>query len=175
MGQCRTAGDGARLPAISRRAVISATGLPLAGPVRGSPARSAADIPAQCAAVVRLEDLIDRSSSRWSDLEKLAITQFDYFKLSDRQRLAHPTGREMAEVDAECRRLHAARKAALRPLKNAQPRSVQDAAALLSIAYHILKFERGESWPFVQKAWGFLSESHCPGCGQAHLPEGFPR
>ena len=175
MGQRRKAGDGARLPDISRRAVIGVAGLPLAGPVRGSPAPSAADIPAQCAAVVRLEGLIDQSSNRWTDLEKVAIREFDYFNLSDTDRLAFPTGREMAVVDAECRRLHAARENALGPLEEAKPHSVQDAVALLSIAYHILKFEEGDAWPYVQKAWSYLSESRCPGCGAAHLPEGFPR
>lgn len=175
MGQRRKAGDGARLPEISRRAVIGAAGLPLAGPVRGSPAPSADDIPAQCAAVVRLEGLIDRSSSRWTDLEKVAINEFDYFNLSDADRLAFPTGREMAVVDAACKRLHQAREAALTPLEKAKPRSVYDAVALLSIAYHILKFEEGDAWPYIQKAWTFFSESRCPGCGAAHLPEGFPR
>ncbi|WP_454714557.1 hypothetical protein [Caulobacter segnis] len=105
----------------------------------------------------------------------MAITQFDYFNLSDAERLAFPTGREMAVADAECRRLHVARKAALAPLEKAKPESAQDAVALLSIAYHILKFEEGDAWPYVQKAWSFLSESRCPGCGATHLPEGFPR
>lgn len=175
MGQRRKAGDGARLPVISRRAIISAAGLPLAGPVRGSPARSAADIPAQCASVVRLEGLIDQSSSRWTDLEKVAITEFDYFNLSDADRLAFPTGREMAVAEAECGRLHEAREAALGSLEEAQPRTAHDAVALLAIAYHILKFEEGDAWPYVRKAWSFLSESRCPGCGATHLPEGFPR
>jgi len=161
--------------AVSRQLLLGAAGLPLAGPVRGSPALSAASIPAQCAAVVRLEGLIDRASGMWIDLEKVAIAEFDYFNLSDADRLAFPTGREMAVVDAECRRLHAARETALGPLEKAKPRSVQDAVALLSIAYHILKFEEGDAWPYVQKAWSFLSESRCPGCGAAHLPEGFPR
>lgn len=161
--------------AVSRRLLLGVAGLPLAGPVRGSPAHGAADIPAQCAAVVRLEGLIDQSSSRWTDLEKVAISEFDYFNLSDADRLAFPTGREMAVVDAECRRLHKAREAALGPLEEAHPRTVHDAVALLAIAYHILKFEEGDSWPYVRKAWSFLSESRCPGCGVAHLPEGFPR
>ncbi len=160
---------------ISRRLLLGAAGSPLAGPVRGSPARSAADIPAQCAAIVRLEGLIDQSSSQWTDLEKAAITEFDYFNLSEPARLAFPTGREMAVVEVECGRLHKAREAALGSLEEAQPRTVHDAVALLAIAYQILKFEEGDAWPYVQKAWSFLSESRCPGCGAAHLPEGFPR
>lgn len=163
------------LTAVSRRLLLGAAGLPLAGPVRGSPVRSAADIPAQCAAVVRLEGLIDQSSSRWTDLEKAAITEFDYFSLSDADRLTFATGREMAVVEAECERLHKAREAALSPLEKVQPRTVHDAVALLAIAYHILKFEEGDAWPYVRKAWSFLSESRCPGCGEASLPEGFPR
>lgn len=175
MGQRQKAGDGMRLPEISRRIVIGVTLVPLAGPARGAAPLEAASIPAQCASVIRLEALIDQSSSRWTDLEKVAIREFDYFNLSDTDRLAFPTGREMAVVDAECRRLHAARETALGPLEKAKPHSVQDAVALLSIAFHILKFEEGDAWPYVQMAWSYLSESRCPGCGAAHLPEGFPR
>jgi len=160
---------------VSRRLLLGAAGLPLAATVRGPPARTLADIPAQCASIVRLEGLIDQSGSRWTDLEKVAITEFDYFNLSDAERLAFPTGREMAVVEVECRRLHKAREAALGPLDKAQPHTVHDAVALLAIAYHILKFEEGDAWPYVRKVWSFLSESRCPGCGAAYLPEGFPR
>ena len=40
----------------------------------------AADIPAQCADWIALDLEIDRLARRWSDLETLAVRQFDYFK-----------------------------------------------------------------------------------------------
>ena len=173
MGQRRKAGDSTRLPAISRRAVIGASAaLPLAGPARGLPAVAAADIPAQCADWIALDLEIDRLARRWSDLETLAVRQFDYFKLTQAQIRALPMGPEMDAVDAECRRLGDVREEALKPLSKLTPRTIQDVSAQLSVAYRIMEFERGDAWPFVRKAWAFLSRSHCPGCGAAYAPAG---
>lgn len=174
MGQRRKAGDSTRLPAISRRAVIGASAaLPLAGSVQGLPAPvGAADIPAQCADWIALDLEIDRLARRWSDLETLAVRQFDYFKLTKAQIRALPMGPEMDAVDAECRRLGDVREEALKPLSKLTPRTIQDVSAQLAIAYRIMEFERGDAWPFVRKAWTFLSRSHCPGCGAAYAPAG---
>lgn len=171
MGQRRKAGDSTRLPAISRRAVIGASAaLPLAGPARGLPAVAAADVPAQCADWIALDLEIDRLALRWSELETLAVRQFDYFKLTQAQIRALPMGPEMDAVDAECRRLGDVREEALKPLSKLTPRAIQDVSAQLAVAHRILEFERGDSWPFVRKAWTFLSRSHCPGCGAAYAP-----
>jgi hypothetical protein len=173
MGQRRKTGDSTRLPAISRRAVIGASAvLPLAGPARGAAPIVAADIPARCASWVALDLEIDRLARRWSELETLAARQFDYFKLTQAQIRALPMGPEMDAVDAECRRLGKVREEALKPLSKLTPRTIQDASAQLAIAYRILEFERGDAWPFVRKAWTFLSRSHCPGCGAAYAPSG---
>ena len=144
--------------------------LPLAGSVRGLPTVAAADIPAQCADWIAMDLEIDRLSRRWSDLETLAVRQFDYFKLTQAQIRALPAGPEMDAVDAECRRLGDVREDALKPLSKLSPRTIQDVSAQLAVAYRIMEFERGEAWPFVRKAWTFLSRSHCPGCGAAYAP-----
>lgn len=174
MGQRRKTGDGARLPAISRRAVIGATAVPFAGPVRGLPAPGAVDIPAQCAAWVAVDMEITRLCNRWSELEVLASKQFDYFNMSDSQISALPMGPEMDAVDAECRRLGDVCEAALEPLGKLTPRTVQDATAMLAIAYRLLRLQEDEPWPFVKKAWTFLSRAHCPGCGAAYAPDSLP-
>lgn len=171
MGQRRKAGDCTRLPAISRRAVIGASAaLPLAGPARGLPAPvGAADIPAQCADWIALDLEIDRLARRWSDLETLAVRQFDYFKLTQAQIRTLPMGPEMDAVDAECRRLGDVREKALKPLSKLTPRTIQDVSAQLGVAYRIMEFERGDAWPFVRKAKAFLARSRCPGCGSAYV------
>jgi hypothetical protein len=171
MGQRRKTGDSTRLPAISRRAVIGASAaLPLAGPARGAAPAEAADIPAQCADWIALDLEMDRVASRWSELETLAVRQFDYFKLTQAQIRALPMGPEMDALDAECRRLGNVRRAALKPLGKLTPRTIQDVSAQLAIAYRIMEFERGDAWPFMLKAWTFLSRSCCPGCGAAYAP-----
>lgn len=174
MGQRRKTGDGARLPAISRRAVIGATAVPFAGPVRGLPAPGAVDIPAQCAAWVAVDMEITRLCNRWSELEVQAAKQFDYFNMSDAQISALPMGPEMDAVDAECRRLGDVCEEALKPLGKLTPRTVQDATAMLAIAYRLLRLQEDEPWPFVKKAWTFLSRAHCPGCGAAYAPDSLP-
>lgn len=174
MGQRRKTGDGARLPAISRRAVIGAASLPLAGAVRGFPAPGAVDIPAQCAAWVELDMEISRLGKRWSDLETLAVKQFDYFRMNDAEVSALPMGPEMDAVDAECRRISDVCNDALEPLGKLTPRTVQDATAMLAIAYRLLRLQEDEPWPFVKKAWTFLSRAHCPGCGVAYATKSLP-
>jgi hypothetical protein len=169
MGQRQKAGDSTRLPAISRRALIGASAaVPFARAARGSPAVGAVDIPAQCGDWIALDLEIDRLASRWSELETLAVRQFDYFHLTQSQILALPMGPEMDAVDAECRRLGDVREEALKPLSKLTPRTIQDVSAQLAVAYRILEFERGDAWPFVRKAWKYLSRSCCPGCGAAY-------
>ncbi|EJL24287.1 hypothetical protein PMI01_04670 [Caulobacter sp. AP07] len=170
MGQRRKTGDGARLPAISRRAVIGAAGAPLAGPARGWATTGAADIPARCATWIALDREIARLAGRWSDLETLATRQFDYFKLSTAQVSALPMGAEMDAIDAESRRLGDAREEALKLLGKLTPRTLHDVSAQLAVACRLLQYEEGEAWPFVRKAWTYLSRSHCPGCGAAYAP-----
>ena len=175
MGQRRKTGDSTRLPAISRRVVIGASAvlpLPLAGSARGAAPVVAADIPAQCADWVALDLEIDRLARRWSELETLAARQFDYFKLTQAQIRALPMGPEMDAIDAECRRLGNVRREGLNPLRKLTPRTIEDASAQMAVAYRILQHEEGDAWPFVRKAWTFLSRSCCPGCGAAYAPSG---
>ncbi|RRN64695.1 hypothetical protein EIK80_11715 [Caulobacter sp. 602-1] len=174
MGQRRKTGDGARLPAISRRAVIGATAVPFAETVRGLPAPGAVDIPAQCAAWVAVDMEITRLCNRWSELEVQAVKQFDYFNLTDAQISALPMGPEMDAVDAECRRLGDVCEEALEPLGKLTPRTIEDATAMLAIAYRLLRLQEDTPWPFVNKAWTFLSRAHCPGCGAAYAPKSLP-
>ncbi|WP_255367695.1 hypothetical protein [Caulobacter sp. UNC279MFTsu5.1] len=117
---------------------------------------------------------IDRLARRWSELETLAVRQFDYFKLTQAQIRALPMGPEMDAVDAECRRLGGVCREALKPLSKLTPQTIQDASAQLAVAYRIMEFERGDAWPFVRKAWKFLSRSCCPGCGAAYAPKSLP-
>jgi hypothetical protein len=162
---------------LSRRMMIGAatapfsvTALPLAGPARGAAPVGAADIPAQCADWIALDLEIDRIGRRWGELEHIAVHKFDCFNLTDHQISALPVGAEMDALDAELRRLHRVRERALGPLAKLTPASVQAASAQLAIAYRILSFECGDSWPFVRNAWTFLSRSCCPGCGAAYAP-----
>lgn len=174
MGQRRKTGDGARLPAISRRAVIGATAVPFAGPVRGLPASGAVDIPAQCAAWVAVDMEITRLCDRWAELEALAAKQFEDFDQTNAETRTLPARTEMDAVDAECRRLGDTCKEALEPLGRLTPRTIEDATAMLAIAYRLLRLQEDMPWPFVNKAWTFLSRAHCPGCGAAYAAKALP-
>ena len=168
MDKRRKTGDGTRLPEISRRAVIGGAGFPLAGTPLSWSATSPSDISSRCAAAAALEKEIERLSARWSELEATAVAQFDYFNLSVAQVMALPMGPEMAAIEIECGRLHEEKEAVLAPLGRMTPRNVQEATALLAIAYQMLRLSEEEPWPFIQKASTFLSKSHCPGCGAAY-------
>jgi hypothetical protein len=168
MGQRRKTGDQSRLPAISRRAVIGAAGVPLVAPVQALPAPVAQSIPAQCADWLAVDFEMDRVSKRWADLEDLAARDHNLFRLTSAQVRALPMYAEMDQLDKECRRLGNVRDEALGELRKLGPRTIQDATALLAIAYRIHFFERGDAWPFVRAMWGYLSKGCCPGCGQAY-------
>jgi hypothetical protein len=172
MGQRRKTGDSTRLPVISRRTVIGATVLPLAGPARGAAPVAAASILAQCADWLARDHEIDRLGRRWSELETLLVAQYPYFKLTERQVSALPEGKEMDAITAECDRLYKARDTALETLAKLKPRTVQDATAMLSIAFRLNYCEDGEAWPFIREAHKFLSKACCPGCGAAYAPGG---
>ena len=94
--------------------------------------------------------------------------------MSNAQISALPMGPEMDAVDAECRRLGDVCEEALEPLSKLTPRRVQDATAMLAIAYRLLRLQEDAPWPFVKRAWTFLSRAHCPGCGAAYAPESLP-
>jgi hypothetical protein len=172
MGQRRKTGDGTRLPEISRRTVIGATVVPLAGPARGAAPVEAASIPARCADWLARDHEIDRLGRRWSELETSLVAQYPYFKLTERQVSALPEGKEMDAITAECDRLYKARDAALETLTKLKPRTVQDATAMLSIAFRLNYCEDGEAWPFIREAHKFLTKACCPGCGAAYAPSG---
>ena len=172
MGQRRKTGDGTRLPEISRRTVIGATVVPLAGPARGAVPVVGADVPAQCADWLARDHEIDRLGRRWSELETSLVAQYPYFKLTERQVSALPEGKEMDAITAECDRLYEARDVALKALAKLKPRTVQDATAMLSIAFRLNYCEDGEAWPFIREAHTFLSKACCPSCGAAYAPSG---
>ena len=172
MAQRRKTGDGTRLPEISRRMVIGATVVPLAGPARGAAPVEAASIPARCADWLARDHEIDRLGRRWSQLETSLVAQYPYFKLTERQVSALPEGKEMDAITAQCDRLHDARDAALKALAKLKPRTVQDATAMLSIAFRLNYCEDGEDWPFIREAHTFLSKACCPGCAAVFAPAG---
>lgn len=55
-----------------------------------------------------------------------------------------------------------------------EPAGSEDATAMLAIAYRLLRLQEDTPWPFVNKAWTFLSRAHCPGCGAAYAPKSLP-
>lgn len=168
MGQRRKTGDQSRLPAISRRLVIGAAGAPLVAPVRGVPATIAQSIPARCADWLAVDFQIDRLAKRWADLEDVAARDHNLFRLTTAQRRALPMWAEMDSIEQERERLDTVRDEALPILGALSPRTIQDATAMLALAYRIQFFERGDAWPFVKAAWEYLSTSCCPGCRQAY-------
>lgn len=157
--------------AISRRTLLGAAS---AAPLACGAGEGALDAPSdlinQCGRWLASDFKADELSRRWSALETLAASGYDYFRLDDHQRRALPMTPEMDAIERELDGLWTERKTLFKAIAARAPRNLHEAASLLVIAARIDVHEPGPTAPLVKRAMQYLSDATCPGCGAPYLP-----
>lgn len=161
---------------LSRRTLLgAASATPLACGVGKGASAASSDLISQCGRWLASDFKADDLARRWSALETLAASGYDYFRLNDRQRRALPMAPEMQAIERELDDLFAERKALFKAIAARSPRNLHEAASLLVIAARIDVYEPGPAAPLVKRALAYVSEATCPGCGAPYLPRGLPQ
>jgi hypothetical protein len=162
--------------AVSRRTLLgAASATPIACAVAGAAAAPAADgLIDQCAQWLTTDFESDRLARRWGALEVLAASGYDYFRLTEKERLGLPMAPEMAAIEAEMDVLWDERKRQFDAIKKLKPRNVHEAASLLVIAARMDVHDAGPTAPLVHQAITFLASAKCPGCGAPYVPPSLP-
>lgn len=162
--------------AISRRTVLGATpAAPLVCNIKGAAAPPpAGSLIGQCAHWLKDDFESDRLARRWSALETLAASGYDYFRMSDRQRNSLPMAPEMAAIEGELDALWKKRKRGLKAITKLEPRNIHEAASLLVIAVRMDVHDPGPTAPLVNRVIAFLASATCPGCGKSYVPPSLP-
>lgn len=168
--------DKADPTSISRRTLLGATSTaPLVCNLPNSPATQEADsLIGQCARWLANDFAHDELARRWSALETLAASGYDYFRMSDAQRSGLPMAPEMAAIEVQLAERWKERNHRLKDITKLAPRNLHEVASLLVIAARIDLYEPGETAPLVSKAIGLLASAKCPGCGEPYVPPSLP-
>lgn len=168
--------DKADPSSISRRTLLGATSAaPLVCNAQTAAAPTAADsLIGQCARWLANDFEHDDLARRWSALETLAASGYDYFRMSDRERRGLPMAPEMAAIEVQLAERWKERTRRLKDITKLAPRNLHEVASLLVIAARIDLYEPGETAPLVSKAIGFLASAKCPGCGEPYVPPSLP-
>lgn len=161
---------------VSRRAVLGgASAAPVVCKAGGATAAPAADgLVEQCARWLATDFETDRLARRWSALETLAASGYDYFRMTNRERRGLPMAPEMATIEGQMDDLWKERKRGYRAIAKLEPRNIHEVASLLVIAARMDVHDPGETAPLVRKAIEFMSSAKCPGCGEPYVPPSLP-
>lgn len=168
--------DKADPTSISRRTLLGATSAaPLVCSAPNAAATPAAEsLIGQCALWLTNDFEHDGLARRWSALETVAASGYDYFRMSGHQRSSLPMAPEMAAIEVQLAELWKERNRRLKEITTLAPRNLHEVASLLVIAARIDVYEPGETAPFVGKAIAFLASAKCPGCGEPYVPPSLP-
>lgn len=159
------------MTSISRRTLLgAASAVPLVCGVGKGALDGPNDLISQCGRWLASDFKTDELARRWSALETLAASGYDYFRLDDHQRRALPMTPEMDAIERELDGLWAERKALFKAIAARAPRNLHEAASLLVIAARIDVHDPGPTAPLVRRAMQYLSDATCPGCGAPYLP-----
>jgi hypothetical protein len=137
---------------------------------------NAAQVPApqslvgQCAQWLKADLQTDVLSRRWTALEILAASGYDYFRLDDSQRRRLPMGPEMEAIEVELDVLSKERDRRFKAITALEPRNMHEVASLLVIAARMDLYMPGDTAPLVHQAITFLSSAKCPGCQAPYVP-----
>lgn len=177
MGSRQKAGDSLRLPAPSRRDVLSvaASGPAIAAiPTVACSTSAESDFLRRCAEWLVSDFETDRLARRWSALETLAASGYDYFRMTGPERRTLPMGPEMTAIEVQLDALWADRKRHFEALKTLKPRNIHEVASLLTIAARMDAHDPGATAPLVHQAITFLASAKCPACGEPYVPPSLP-
>jgi hypothetical protein len=133
----KTGGAVARLPELSRRAVLVGAS---ATPVLAGQAVATATDPtiAACERWFAVEAERERLSAEWGRHESFLAREFNWFRLSEDQRRALPQARKLDDIAVELEALDRKSDALLKALPSTPAASVAAVAANLTIATRLL-------------------------------------
>lgn len=136
----QTEGGGARLPALSRRAMLvgssaaaAASGVEAAAPLRMA-AQASSDPTKLYKQWVSLDMEVERLLLRWGDLEAWLDEEHNWLRLSDAEQAALPEGQVLRDVDARLKALFAERDGLLDQLPTRGAQTLEAIAARLGVA-----------------------------------------
>jgi hypothetical protein len=144
MGSRQSAeGERARLPALSRRAVLVGTSATAASPHVGGANPLAAVTPSANATElywhwVQLDRQIERLLLRWGDIEAWLFERHEWHRLSEAKRAALPEGQALGATDAQLKRLCRERDGLLDRLPRRGANTIDAVAARLAVVERLL-------------------------------------
>lgn len=135
----QTEGEAARLPALSRRAMLVGTSAAAAASSANATAPLAAlsgqttDPTALYKHWVSLDRDVEHLLLRWGDVEGWLMQQYDWYQLSEAQQAALPEGQVLREIDERLKRIMGERDALLDKLPTRGAKSLEAVAARLAV------------------------------------------
>ncbi|WP_156398370.1 hypothetical protein [Caulobacter sp. Root1455] len=160
--------------AISRRALMgAATAAPIVANTDGL-AAAADDLIVRCASFVAIDIRVGRLVRRWGDLESEAFALPGWFDLSKEEQLAHPKGREMADIDRMLSSLFDQRWKLLADLPAVAANDPTGVAAKIAVAARAVDPEdHEEAHHLIAGAARDLANMRCPDCHRPLVLEGW--
>lgn len=137
------AGERARLPALSRRAVLVGTSAAATAPQAGV-AHPLPSVTASGTATglyrrwVHLDREIERLLLRWGDIEGWLFETHNWHRLSEAEQAALPAGQLLRDVDTQLKRLCAERDGLLEKLPRSGADTLETVAARLAVVERLL-------------------------------------
>ncbi len=135
----KTGGAVARLPELSRRAVlVGASATPVLAGQAGATATATDPTIAACERWFAVEAERERLSAEWGRHESFLAREFNWFRLSEDQRRALPQARKLDDIAVELEALDRKSDALLKALPSTPAASVAAVVANLTIATQLL-------------------------------------
>ncbi len=135
----QTEGEGARLPALSRRAMLVGTSAAAAASSANATARLA-PVPGQIADPmtlyehwVSLDCDVEHLLLRWGHVEGWLMQQYDWHQLSEAEQAALPEGQVLRDIDERLKRVMGERDALLDRLPRRGAKTLEAVAARLAV------------------------------------------
>jgi hypothetical protein len=165
--------DKAKRNQVSRRTLIgAATAAPVLASAGG--AAEADDLIVRCASFVAIDIRVGRLVRRWGDLESEAFALPGWFDLSKEEQLAHPKGREMADIDRMLSSLFDQRWKLLGELPEVAANDPTGVAAKIAVAARAVDPEdHEEAHNLIAGAARDLANMRCPDCHRPLVLEGW--
>ena len=143
MGSRRqTEGEGARLPALSRRAVIAGTSaavLPWAKPAAAAAATTISEGAKPYRRWLAVNAKIERLQTRWAKLETWLVREHSWFQLTPAEQQALPWAKELRDIDGCLDVLFEQREALLETLPTHGSPTLEAVATKLEVVERLVE------------------------------------
>lgn len=170
MGSQREKGGAARLPELSRRAVITGTSIMALGvPMSSAPLPAAAsaahdEVTERCKQWLAVNAEIERLQARWAKLESWLVREHSWFQLSPAEKQALPKARELCDIQGCLDRLTEQRGRLLEAIPASGPPSLEAVITRLTVVERLIwADDYPEVHPLITKAHQDLIALSCDG------------